>query len=326
MASEGPLSPVITTAIADGDIVWSTPANIVSSNNSDAAASNLSTVNTDTGTLEATGFGFSIPFDAIIDGIIVEVEKARESVADVTISDLLCQLIKGGTRQGDNNADATDWPTTDAYSTYGSSTDLWGLSWTPAAINNANFGVAFSATRTGSGALTDVFVDHIRVTVHYTAATGGQEVTERRALVCYGRGDQLRYSQRGHAAHEIGYVPSGNTAFGYIKDNLYTGTEESVPSIPGSFATAKRLALVRVLYDQSTVSQTVVFQVTVGGTAIWAKQEAGVISPTTVLADESSPIGEIDAAASATIEGTMQRVAGTGNCSSDFGFQIIARD
>lgn len=76
------------------------------------------------------------------------------------------KLIKTGVVSGNNNADlATDWSTTDASAIYGSNSDLWGLAWTDANINAANFGIAISATANNSTAQ----IDNVTVTIYYTS-------------------------------------------------------------------------------------------------------------------------------------------------------------
>lgn len=116
-------------------------------------------------------FGFSIPVTATINGIIVEINR-RKSVGNA--SDFRVQLARGANNQtwvGDNKADTSlDWPSTLTRKTYGSSTDLWGTTWTPAQINNdtfpTEFGVGLSVQADSIDP--DIFVDSLRVTVHYT--------------------------------------------------------------------------------------------------------------------------------------------------------------
>ncbi len=54
------------------------------------------------------------------------------------------KLVKGGIISGDNKATGTPIANGGTYKSYGSSTDLWGLSLTPSDINSGNFGVAYS--------------------------------------------------------------------------------------------------------------------------------------------------------------------------------------
>jgi hypothetical protein len=60
---------------------------------------------------------------------------------------------------------ATAWPTTDTYISYGSPSNLWSTSWTPAQINSSGFGAAIGASVSNGTAQ----VDHIRITVYVTS-------------------------------------------------------------------------------------------------------------------------------------------------------------
>ncbi len=116
--------------------------------------------------LKATSYGFSIPSTATILGITVEIEKKCSSATGCIDSSV--RLIKGGVVSGNDKADiVTDYPTSDnIYKSYGGSSDLWGLTLTPADINAIDFGVAFASERTAGGSQT-FSVDHIKVTVYY---------------------------------------------------------------------------------------------------------------------------------------------------------------
>lgn len=115
--------------------------------------------------LRATNFGFSIPSGAVISGIEVRIEK-RASAA-IIIEDWQVKIVKGGSEQGDNKASSQVWPTSDTYFYYGGSTDLWGLSWTPADINASNFGVSISAINWEETSAV-AYVDHIQIKVYYS--------------------------------------------------------------------------------------------------------------------------------------------------------------
>ena len=67
----------------------------------------------------------------------------------------------------DKSTDAS-LPASDTYENFGSSTDLWNVSWTAADINSSGFGVGFSVKSTYL--TSNGFIDHIRITVYYTAA------------------------------------------------------------------------------------------------------------------------------------------------------------
>lgn len=111
------------------------------------------------------------------------------------------RIIKGGTVGATDKSSPDNWPETDAYTTYGSSTDLWGETWTSTDINATNFGFAIAASKdtayshylncqdfgftipagqTINGIVVEVEkghngvktarIDHVRITVYYTAA------------------------------------------------------------------------------------------------------------------------------------------------------------
>jgi hypothetical protein len=125
------------------------------------------------------------------------------------IKDNRVRIIRSnGTIGSTDKAIGSAWPGTDGYASYGGAADLWGEAWTPADINSSNFGVAVSATdesffgpveshylkasnfgfsipagSTINGIQVDMErkerdnlsgyyyadIDHIRITVHYTA-------------------------------------------------------------------------------------------------------------------------------------------------------------
>jgi len=64
----------------------------------------------------------------------------------VKIQDKYVKIIKADGSLGTTNKAkiGENWPTEDTYVSYGGSDDLWGESWTPADINNVNFGVVLA--------------------------------------------------------------------------------------------------------------------------------------------------------------------------------------
>jgi hypothetical protein len=153
---------------APGTVAWSNPDNAKVSDNVYATVSTSSNGVT-SHYLKATNFSFSIPTGATINGIVAEVEK-KKGVLDSSDIDNSVKLVKGGTISGTDKASSTPWPNTDTYTTYGSSSDLWGLSLTPSDINDTNFGVAISSLIVSSDIGVDANIDHIRITVYYTEA------------------------------------------------------------------------------------------------------------------------------------------------------------
>jgi hypothetical protein len=176
MASSGPNSA--GTGVDDttvGTFGWSTPTNIYTSNDISANAIFGTGVAGTTHYLKATNFGFAISGGDTIDGIVVEIErKCTHSVLFEYAQDNIVKIVKGGTISGTDKADTvTKWPTTDAYASYGGAADLWGLSWTASDINDSTFGVVISANINLLKLPVVARIDHIRITVYYTAGTAG---------------------------------------------------------------------------------------------------------------------------------------------------------
>jgi hypothetical protein len=119
--------------------------------------------------LKSTNFGFSIPAGSMIDGILVEVAKSKYAGSVV---DNRVRIVKGGIIGLTDKSDATIWPDSASpayndYFSYGSSSDLWGETWTYTDINSSDFGFAISAV-VGPA---QPYIDHIRITVTYTLAS-----------------------------------------------------------------------------------------------------------------------------------------------------------
>jgi len=169
--SAGPNSPgSIVDDSSVGDCAWKDPTYAKASDNKYATVS-PTPLSGFSHYLKATNFGFSIPSGATINGIKVEIERhANYNTGSLWVKDWKVYLLKNGNVVGDNKADtSTNWPTSDAYKSYGGSSDLWGTSWTASDINNANFGVVL-AVQMASGVVPPptAYVDHIRITVYYT--------------------------------------------------------------------------------------------------------------------------------------------------------------
>lgn len=169
MASQGPNSGgTFANVTGVGSISWTNPSNAASSNNVKATA----TLNPSqqTNYLQATNFGFSIPSGATIDGIVVEIECSASFFGP---KDIVVKLVKGGTISGTNTVNTNYWSdSSDMYLSHGSSSNLWGLSWTDSDINSSSFGVAISAINASVKFSSQATIDHIRITVYYTASSG----------------------------------------------------------------------------------------------------------------------------------------------------------
>src|SRR5439155_6478346 len=121
--------------------------------------------------LKCTGFSFSVPSTAVIQGIQVEWEYKNGSTG--AIKDKAVRIVKGGTIGATDKASGSNWPATDTFTAYGGSADLWGNSWTPSDINSTNFGAALSAQQSSGTGSPTASVDSARITVTYTMCGNG---------------------------------------------------------------------------------------------------------------------------------------------------------
>jgi len=182
LSAEGPNSPgtmANDSSVGDVGYEWLFIDNVKTQSDSYAQISSGSII---TYYLKATNFDFAIPTDATIDGINVEIEKVATGAGLENISDYSVRLVaSNGTIVGENKAiliNVANWSKsdTDTYTSYGGSSDLWGVSWSDTDINNANFGVVISADiRQQGGPPAVAFIDHFRIKVYYTEAEGGPE-------------------------------------------------------------------------------------------------------------------------------------------------------
>jgi hypothetical protein len=164
--SQGPADgkSFANTSIAGSNKQWNVNDNLSASDNQYTDFGNLTSNGSYTDYLVVSDFGFLVPAGATVTGIVAEVERSDPNgkTADYSV-----RIVKAGVIGTTERSTGTAYPTTDAYKAYGSSTDLWGQSWSYTDINNTGFGIAIAAQRNASGSTTAGRVDHIRVTVYY---------------------------------------------------------------------------------------------------------------------------------------------------------------
>lgn len=146
-------------------IAWTNPGNATANDGSNATCS-ATTAGTEF--LRASGFGFSIPGTAQIDGIEMRFERITQANTGTT-SDHHIYLCLSGDPAGANRRKTATWPTSIGLSAiYGTPYDTWGIMLTPGDVNDSDFGCVISALPTGSKT---VGVDYIEMRVHYTDNT-----------------------------------------------------------------------------------------------------------------------------------------------------------
>jgi len=189
MSSQGPKFPTTatgnTSTVGGGTVAWTNPQNIEAADGV-FATNNNGAMSVGTDDLIGTGFGFSVPATATINGILVEINYS----ASGTASELFVNLLKAGAATGNNKATGASLPSSPNTASYGGSTDLWGATFTPSDINASNFGVA-AGYFLPSGSVSQANVDFFRITVFFTTppptvsscnpasgpASGGNSVT-----------------------------------------------------------------------------------------------------------------------------------------------------
>lgn len=183
---QGPFAPSLATNTScpfsySSTVDYLPAENAGASDNVYAAASHCDCCDANTRCFETSGFGFNIPLTATIDGIVVEVEK--KATGGSMVQDNGVKLLKAGTTVGNSQATTSNWPSSDTYFTYGSSSDLWGSSWLPEDINHPGFGLAMASisyTCFGTGSPVISSIDHVSITVYFkdVATTVNDHVSE----------------------------------------------------------------------------------------------------------------------------------------------------
>lgn len=116
-----------------------------------------------------TNFGFTIPLNATIHGIKVDVVQ-RVSSPGGGIRDSSLVLVLNGTALSSDYADPSYWLDTPTSNVYGDSTDTWAYSWTVNEINDPGFGLEYRLTNDSYDQ--PASLDYLSMTVFYQTGTG----------------------------------------------------------------------------------------------------------------------------------------------------------
>jgi Tfp pilus assembly protein PilX len=161
---------------------WNSASSAYTSNATYANTGTLAN-NANSPNLDLSNFGFSVPTSATISGIAVNIQrKAGVNSAANYITDTDVYLMKSaGATVGTQHAQpaTVKWPTSDVDAQgkavtqpYGSTSDLWGTTWSAANVNASSFGVRIRAhgTCTSPGCTSTVtgYVNAVTVTVYWT--------------------------------------------------------------------------------------------------------------------------------------------------------------
>jgi len=220
--SEGPKYPTSESTSAESpyvNCIWLNLANVGADdgNYADTGKNQMDTLYYSY-VLNAATFGFSIPAGATIKGIKVEYGRHCDKTNNVV--DSLVQLIKEGTRQGNDKSTGSDWNGgTDTTVTFGGETDLWGLSWTTAHINADDFGVAVACQSMVNNENPEI--NFLRITVYYTTPTWESYKTDGHSIV-WGYDTEHAYDSEWHIVYMSG--AGFKTSYDDYKVGYYDGS------------------------------------------------------------------------------------------------------
>lgn len=168
------------SALGGGTVEWINPENAKVNTGGGSGLATLPILSGEklSKALLSSNNGFAIPAEATIVGIECQANiwlAVGEGIGNGPGWGVV-QLVKAGALAGENKGlpgSVHSWPSSNFTYTWGSSTDMWGTTWTPAQINAANFGLALVAkhftaqapTKEGSG------VDWFTTKVFYKVGT-----------------------------------------------------------------------------------------------------------------------------------------------------------
>lgn len=128
-------------------------------------------------------FDFTIPSDATIDGIKLRIKRKATIPAGGSVNDNNITLTLDAASPYGSTSDSNTWTSTDTFYTWGGATEMWGQTFTPAQVNDDNFGAMFSAVVGGGTSLTTTaYVNFTEITVYYTEAVSSFTATSSLAL------------------------------------------------------------------------------------------------------------------------------------------------
>jgi len=156
-----------------GTVAWTSTTG-VSDTQSNCATAGANFVTSTSGTiseyLTATNYSFSIPVGATLNGITIKANGAGTAASTVFIEDSI-KILKGGTISGTDQSTGAQWVLGCSVHTWGGTSNLWGVSWTPSDINASTFGVAIASKKNVGSTSQTNSINDVTATITYTAAT-----------------------------------------------------------------------------------------------------------------------------------------------------------
>ena len=147
---------------------WNNPNNALTESSS--ASATLSP-GAETRYLAFSDFGFNIPSGAVVIGVEVRILRAGTQIHNRSIRLMQSNQVVG------QEVSEGNWGigTTPVWDTLGSPSDTWGLSLTPAAVNDSGFGFAIAVRNSSASNTRTANVDYQEIIVYYI--DGGDQPT-----------------------------------------------------------------------------------------------------------------------------------------------------
>lgn len=121
--------------------------------------------------LVLSDFGIVVPDGALILGVTFDVRRATTSGNAV---DEKVRILRNGSEVGTDHLNSEPWPTSLAYTTYGSAYDTWGIQWGPSDVRSSGFGISIAPRYTGPSSGNErAYIDSVQASVFYTAQCEG---------------------------------------------------------------------------------------------------------------------------------------------------------
>lgn len=182
-AQETNVQQIAGTGVSEAGPYWAwvNPTNVTSAVSYATATAPLPQPFVSSNILLAKQFGFSIPASATILGIQVDLEALTSRSINIEGDgedriEVYMRKASSGLNYGFH---FIHFPTeTNAPYTLGDDTDLWSTSWTPADINDANFGVTFNDVGSSATHGWTTSIRNVRIKIYYLAATSGGGTSE----------------------------------------------------------------------------------------------------------------------------------------------------
>ena len=290
------------------EMPWINPGNVTADDGAEATITNYDSDEFEQ-TLRSHTYGFAIPGGATIDGIEVIVRR-RNSSGGGGVADDVIRLAKAGVAVGDNKSTGVVWPTSEAPITYGTPTDLWGTTWTPADINDPGFGLTLNPLNTGNAQ--NAQVDYIQIIVYYTDDTTAPDaVTDLATGTVTASSVDLTWTAPGDdgatgtaATYDIRYSTSTITEGNWASASQATG--EPSPQVAGSAEafTVTGLSASTTYYfaiktsdeipNESAISNVPSAATSAPPTPLlaryWMEEASSGQGPTQLLDDQASPL------------------------------------